>query len=165
MSSPTQVSAEWSRAHSLALVEKVRGILESKSSTIWSVTPETMVYDAIALMAEKGIGALLVMADGRLAGIISERDYARKVILQGKHSRETPVREIMTSPVIAVTLDHTVEQCMEIVTDRRIRHLPVLEGESVVGVISIGDLIKTIISAQAHTIHQLSNYIAGDYPG
>ena len=164
MSSPTQIASEY-RRQAMALVVTVRGILESKSSAVWSVAPETTVYDGIALMAEKGVGALLVMAEGRLAGIVSERDYARKVILQGKHSKETQVREIMTSPVLTVTLEHTVEQCMEIVTDRRIRHLPVLVGNSVVGVISIGDLIKSIVTAQAHTIDQLSNYIAGDYPG
>lgn len=164
MSSPTQVSADSARRQSLALVETVREILDAKSRQIWSVTPETTVYDAIATMAERGIGALMVIEGGRLVGIVSERDYARKVILQGKHSKDTEVREIMTSPVITVTPEHTVEQCMEIVTNRRVRHLPVLAGESVAGMVSAGDLIKAIISAQAHTIHQLSCYIAGDYP-
>ena len=163
MSSPTQVARP--KRQSLVMVENVRNILESKNSAIWSVTPDTTVYDALALMAEKGIGALLVMEQGRLVGVVSERDYARKVALQGKHSRDTQVSEIMTSPAVTVALDHTVEQCMEMMTDRRIRHLPVVVGSSVLGIVSIGDLVKTIISAQAHTIDQLSNYISGDYPG
>ncbi|HZT33769.1 MAG TPA: CBS domain-containing protein [Bryobacteraceae bacterium] len=164
MSSGTQAAADWTRRQSMALVETVRTVLASKSGEIWSAGPETTVFDAIALMADKGVGALVVMAEGKLVGIVSERDYARKVILLGKHSKETQVREIMTSPVVTVTPGHTVEQCMEIVTERRVRHLPVMEGERVAGMISVGDLIKAIISAQAHTIHQLSNYIAGDYP-
>ncbi|HWC00227.1 MAG TPA: CBS domain-containing protein [Bryobacteraceae bacterium] len=164
MSSPMQETALAVRQQSLALVETVRELLEAKGRQIWSVTPEQMVYDAIAIMADRGVGALVVLSEGRLAGIVSERDYARKVILQGKHSKDTQVREIMTSPVITVTPECTVEQCMEIVTTRRVRHLPVLEGERVAGMISVGDLIKAIISAQAHTIRQLSCYITGDYP-
>jgi len=146
------------------MVETVRGILKSKGSQVWSLDAEATVYEAIALMAEKGIGALLVVSEGKLAGILSERDYARKVILKGKSSKATPVREIMSSPVITVTPEHTVAECMKIITTHRIRHLPVLEGEQLVGVVSIGDLVNSIISTQAATIHQLSSYISGKYP-
>ena len=146
------------------MVETVRGILKSKGSQVWSLDAEATVYEAIALMAEKGIGALLVVSEGKLVGILSERDYARKVILKGKSSRTTPVREIMSSPVITVTPEHTVAECMKIITTHRIRHLPVLEGEQLVGVVSIGDLVNSIISTQAATIHQLSSYISGKYP-
>ncbi len=146
------------------MVETVRGILKSKGSQVWSLDAEATVYQAIALMAEKGIGALLVVSEGKLVGILSERDYARKVILKGKSSKATPVREIMSSPVITVTPEHTVAECMKIITTHRIRHLPVLEGEQLVGVVSIGDLVNSIISTQAATIHQLSSYISGKYP-
>ena len=139
--------------------EPIGWILKDKGNVIWYVVPDTTVYDAIALMAEKGIGALLVLEQEQLAGIVSERDYARKVILQGRLSKETPVSEIMTSSVITVTPDHTVDECMQIMTENRIRHLPVLIGERVVGVVSIGDLVKAIISFQAHTIEQLHTYI------
>lgn len=146
------------------MVETVRGILKSKGDQVWSLDAEATVYQAIALMAEKGIGALLVVSEGKLVGILSERDYARKVILKGKSSKATPVREIMSSPVITVTPEHTVAECMKIITTHRIRHLPVLEGEQLVGVVSIGDLVNSIISTQAATIHQLSSYISGKYP-
>ncbi len=144
--------------------EKIASILNNKNSRIWSTDPEATVYDAIALMADKAIGALLVLSEGELVGVISERDYARKIILHGRSSKDTRVREIMTSPPITVTPEHTVDECMRIVTEHRVRHLPVLDQDKLVGVISIGDLVNAIIEAQAHTIHQLHTYIAGTYP-
>ncbi len=146
------------------MVESVRLILKNKGSQVWSLAPDATVYEAIVLMSKKNIGALLVVSEGKLVGIISERDYARKVILQGKSSIETLVGEIMTSPVIAVTPGHTVDECMQIMTSNHIRHLPVLEGEKLVGAISLGDLVKAVISTQAQTIQQLGNYITGKYP-
>jgi len=149
---------------SMAMVETVQSILKTKGDQVWSLSPEDTVYDAIALMAEKGVGALVVVAHDRLQGIISERDYARKVILKGHHSKEMQVHEIMTRSVITVTSEHTVAECMRIMTNHRVRHLPVLDGETLAGVISIGDVVRAIISAQADTIRQLSSYITGDYP-
>jgi CBS domain-containing protein len=146
------------------VAEIIVSILNNKDSRIWSVAPDATVYEAIELMAEKAIGALLVISEGKLVGIISERDYARKVILHGRSSKDTPVREIMTSSLITVTPEHTVDECMRIVTQHRIRHLPVLDGDKLVGVISIGDLVNAIIAAQAHTIDQLHTYITGRYP-
>jgi CBS domain-containing protein len=123
-----------------------------------------MVFDAIQLMADKNIGALLVIEQDKLIGILSERDYTRKVALKGKSSKQTAVREILSGQVIHVTPDHTVEECMRLMTDHRVRHLPVLDGQKIVGVVSIGDLVNWIISAQTTTIQQLQTYIAG-YPG
>ncbi len=138
----------------------VRQLLASKASEIFAIGPDAPVIDAVRLMAEKGIGAVLVMDGPRLAGILSERDYARKVVLEGRSSKDTPVREIMTTDVICVRPDDTTDACMQIVTDRRIRHLPVREGEEVVGVVSIGDLVKAVIEDQQLELDQLQRYIA-----
>jgi CBS domain-containing protein len=141
--------------------DTVGSILRYKGDQVWSVNPDESVFQAIRLMADKGIGALVVIADDRLAGIISERDYARKVVLQGKSSKETRVRDIMTSPVFSVGPDHTVDDCLRIVTTKRIRHLPVVQGDSVIGVVSIGDLVRRVISTQGETIQYLQEYIVG----
>ena len=146
------------------LNDPLRLLLKQKGYAVWHVSPEACVYDAIELMAEKYVGALMVVAEGKLVGVISERDYARKVILQGKLSRETPVKDIMSSPVISVTPDQTVEDSMRIMTENHIRHLPVADNGEVVGVVSIGDLVKWMISAQQQTISQLHNYINSQYP-
>ena len=138
----------------------VRQLLASKTPEIISIGPDAAVIDAIRLMAEKRIGAVLVMDGSRLAGILSERDYARKVVLEGRSSKDTPVREIMTAEVVSVRPDDTADACMQIVTERRIRHLPVREGDEVVGVISIGDLVKAVIEDQQLELDQLQRYIA-----
>lgn len=139
----------------------VRNILQTKGTDIWSVGPDDTVYEALTMMAEKNIGAVLVMDKGRLAGILSERDYARKVDLLGKKAADTPVGEIMTGRVLCVNPEQTMEECMALMTDKRVRHLPVIEGGRVVGVISIGDVVKSIISHQEFLIEQLENYITG----
>jgi CBS domain-containing protein len=139
----------------------VRNILQTKGTDIWSVGPDDTVYEALTMMAEKNIGAVLVMDKGRLVGILSERDYARKVDLLGKKAADTPVREIMTGRVLCVNPEQTMEECMALMTDKRVRHLPVVEGRQVVGVVSIGDVVKSIISHQEFLIEQLENYITG----
>ena len=141
-------------------MRKVRHLLEAKAPEVFAIGPDAPVIDAIRLMAEKGIGAVVVMQSGRLAGILSERDYARKIVLQGRSSRDTPVRDIMTPEVVTVRLDDSIEHCMQLVTDRRIRHLPVLERDAVLGVVSIGDLVRAVIEDQQVEIDQLQRYIA-----
>jgi len=142
----------------------VSAVLHHKGSEIWSVPAEATVFEAIKIMADKNIGALLVMSGGKLAGVFTERDYTRKVALQGKSSRETRVREIVSSEIVSVGLHHSVEECMKLMTDHRTRHLPVVEGEKVVGLVSIGDLVNWIISTQSATIDQMTHYITGGYP-
>jgi CBS domain-containing protein len=139
----------------------VAHLLHAKGHAVWSIPPDASVYEAIKLMADKGVGALLVMEGQKLVGIVSERDYARKVILQGKSSRDTPVRDIMTDKVFYVRPEQTVEECMALMTAQRIRHLPVLDGDRVIGVVSIGDLVRAVISEQEVRIQQLEQYIMG----
>jgi CBS domain-containing protein len=142
-------------------MQTVRQLLNKKGTHVVSVSPETSVYDAIKTMAEHEIGALVVLEKGRLVGIVSERDYARKVILKGKSSRETPVAEIMTREVVTVRPETSIEKCMQLMTKERVRHLPVCEGDKLVGIISIGDVVKAIISQQEFMIEQLEGYISG----
>lgn len=140
-------------------MESVSQLLRNKGGGVLSVTPETSVYDALKLMAEKNVGALLVMEGGALRGIMSERDYARKVILLGKSSQDIAVRDIMSDKVVTVSPTQTVDECMGLMTDRRIRHLPVVDNGRVIGVLSIGDLVKAVIAEQQQTIQQLESYI------
>ena len=139
----------------------VRQLIDRKGNAVWATRPDSTVFDALTLMAEKGVGALLVLDGDRLVGIFSERDYARKVILKGKSSHSTSVSEIMTEKVVVVHPHHTMNDCMALMTDKHIRHLPVVEGGSVIGVISIGDVVKEIISEQEFVIDQLESYITG----
>lgn len=148
----------------MEILETVQQILKQKGKQVWSVTPTMTVYQAIEMMANKGVGALPVLSNGKLVGILSERDYARKVILKGKSSKETPVGEIMSSKVLTVTPHYSVDDCMRMMTHYHIRHLPVVQGEDLLGMVSIGDLVKAIISTQAETIDQLTNYIVVKYP-
>jgi len=140
-------------------------LLNEKGKHIWSVGPDISVYEALELMADKNVGALLVMDDGRVVGILSERDYARKVVLLGKISKETKVSEAMSKDVCYVTPDKHIEECMALFTNKKVRHLPVMEGEHLVGLISIGDVVSKIISEQKFAIGELENYISGGYTG
>lgn len=140
-------------------MKSVRQLLQLKGREVHSITPDARVFDALKLMAEKDVGALVVIEGGKLTGILSERDYARKVILHGKSSHDITVRDIMTGKVITVTPEHTVEECMALMTGKRIRHLPVTDGERLTGVLSIGDLVKEVIAEQEQTIKQLESYI------
>jgi CBS domain-containing protein len=150
--------------HKRANVDTVRSVLDAKGHDVLSISPGATVYEAIADMARLQVGALLVVSGRELVGIISERDYARKVILQGRSSRDTTVQEIMTPSPITVTLAQTVDDCLRIITEKRIRHLPVMDGGELKGLVSIGDLVKTVISSQAYTIDQLHTYIEAGYP-
>jgi CBS domain-containing protein len=143
----------------------ISAVLAQKGAAVWSISPEATVFEGIQMMAEKNIGALLVMDGDRLVGVISERDYTRKVALKGKSSKLVQVQEIMSHALHTITPRHTVEECMRIMTDNRVRHLPVLEGDKVVGVVSIGNLVNWIISAQSAAIGHLEDYISGKYPG
>ena len=142
----------------------VSSLLHYKGSTVWHVAPEAMVFDAIKLMAEKNIGSLPVTSRGALVGIFTERDYTRKIALMGKSSKETRVMEVLSDELICVSPNDSVEDCMRLMTEHRIRHLPVMEGETLLGIVSIGDLVNWIISAQNSAIEQMEQYIAGGVP-
>lgn len=139
----------------------VSDLLREKGNNVWSIAPDATVLDAIRMISEKGIGALLVMEDERVVGLVSERDYARKIVLEGRSSSNTLVREVMSDKIISVRREQPVRDCMELMTDKRIRHLPVIEDGQLLGLISIGDLVKEVIAEQEHIIHQLEDYISG----
>ena len=141
----------------------IQEILDHKGTAVWTISPDATVFEAIQMMSDKNVGAILVTERNKLIGIISERDYTRKVVLKGKSSKELHVREIIPDKVLSVTSHHTVEECMRLMTEQRVRHLPVLAGDQIIGVVSIGDLVNWIISAQSTTIRQLETYITG-YP-
>jgi CBS domain-containing protein len=149
----------------MELREPVARILNRKGSHVYSIAPDATVYEALETLADKNVGALVVLDETGLVGIFSERDYVRKVILKGRSSKEMQVHEIMSSPVVTVDMNTTIDECMCRMTDKRCRHLPVVEEGTVVGVVSIGDLVNWIISAQDLAIHQLEDYICGKYPG
>ena len=149
----------------MKITGNISTVLNRKGGCVWSISPDATVFEAIQLMAEKNVGALLVMSGAQLAGIVTERDYTRNVALKGKSSRETKVREIISHQLVAVTPEHSVEDCMKLMTEQRVRHLPVLVNEAVIGVVSIGDLVNWTISAQNVALEQMEHYIAGTYPG
>jgi CBS domain-containing protein len=143
----------------------VRDILQSKGGQVWTTSPQSSVYEAIRLMGEKNIGSLVVEEDGEVVGVLSERDYSRKVVLQGRTSRDTLVGDILSRPVVTIHRKDSIEKCMELMTENRVRHLPVVDDNRLVGLISIGDLVRWAMEFQKHTILQLQGYISGDYPG
>lgn len=157
----TTISPQAYHALAMELTGQIGSLLGKNGGRVWSLAPTASVYDAIVMMAEKQVGALPVIDGDTLLGIVSERDYARKVILQGRSSKDTPVTAIMSSPVITVSPSHTVEECMRLITERRIRHLPVVEAGRIVGIVSIGDLVNWTITAQQETISHLETYISG----
>ncbi len=141
----------------------VSQLLEAKGHDVWSVTPDTTVLDALQLMADRKVGALLVLEEDRLVGVFSERDYARKVVLKGKSSKDTPVRDIMSSNIVSVEPDQSTEKCMSLMTEKLVRHLPVIDGEKLIGMISIGDVVKAVIADREDAIQELERYITGTY--
>ena len=146
----------------MEIVGTVTNLLREKDSRIWSIRPDATVYEAIEMMAERNIGAVPVVAAGKLLGILSERDYSRKIILKGKSSRQTSVKEIMSTKPVTVGPDETIAECMRLMTEERVRHLPVLEDDKLIGILSIGDVVKWVISAQTATIDQLTKYVFGE---
>jgi CBS domain-containing protein len=154
-------SADPTPANEALPMKRIRHLLEEKGTQVWTVDPDASVYEALALMADKGIGALLVSDASGPVGLFSERDYARNVVLKGRTSRDTPVREIMTSPILCITPNQPLEDAMALMTEHRVRHLPVLDEGRILGLVSIGDLVKSIISEQQFIIEQLEHYIAG----
>lgn len=161
---PEQQSAGAIGRPKMAFLETIDSLLQRKGSQVWHIAPSCTVYAAIAEMADRGVGALPVVLEGKLVGIISERDYARKVILQGRSSQHTLVQEIMTPLPVTVSPEHTVDQCLRIMTLYRVRHLPVVRDDALSGIVSIGDLVSAIIATQEFTIQQLETYIAATYP-
>jgi CBS domain-containing protein len=139
----------------------VSSVLHAKGNTIWSVAPDETVFDALKIMAEKNIGALLVMQKEKVVGVFSERDYARKIALKGESSHTTAVKDVMTSGVLSVNPEQSIDECMALMTNKHVRHLPVVENGNLIGLVSIGDIVKTIISEHEYTIKQLENYITG----
>lgn len=139
----------------------VRSVLHAKDNNIWSIAPDAIVFDALKIMAEKNIGALLVMQKEKVVGIFSERDYARKIVLKGESSHTTAIKDVMTSGVLSVHPEQSIDECMALMTNKHVRHLPVLENGNLIGIISIGDVVKAIISEHEYTIKQLENYITG----
>jgi len=152
------------RARLMEIAGSVSAILAHKGLAVWSIASSATVFEAIQIMAEKNVGALPVVDDGKLVGIISERDYSRKVILMGRSSKDTPVSEIMTRELVTTDPEESVTECMRVMTEKRIRHLPVMVEGKMIGLVSIGDLVRRIISAQTATIDNLEKYITGDYP-
>lgn len=160
-----QIVGQSKHGKSMEIQGTVRDILQSKGAQVWSTNPESTVYEAIGLMGEKNIGALVVIEGNEVIGVLSERDYSRKVVLQGRTSRDTVVGDILSRPVVTIRSKDTIERCMQLMTDHRIRHLPVLDEDRLSGLISMGDLVRWAMESQKHTILQLQGYISGDYPG